>query len=81
MVAQTQQPWVRQNFFFFRQLCNICKKKHGAWPCVEKMQLIFFVPPNEELEGTLHPQKFVPPKMKVKGYMYPQMKKPVGMMV
>jgi hypothetical protein len=25
---------------------------------VEKMQLIFFVPPNEELEGTLHPQKF-----------------------
>jgi hypothetical protein len=45
------------------------------------MQLIFFVPPNEELEGTLHPQKFVPPKMKVKGYMYPQMKKPVGMMV
>ena len=21
------------------------------------MQLIFFVPPNEELEGTLHPQK------------------------
>jgi hypothetical protein len=25
---------------------------------VEKMQLIFFVPPNEELKGTLHPQKF-----------------------
>jgi hypothetical protein len=25
---------------------------------VEKMQFIFFVPPNEELEGTLHPQKF-----------------------
>ena len=25
---------------------------------MEKMQLIFFVPPNEELEGTLHPQKF-----------------------
>ena len=24
---------------------------------VEKMQLIFFVPPNEELEGTLLPQK------------------------
>jgi hypothetical protein len=40
------------------------------------MQLIFFVPPNEELEGTLHP-----PKMMVKGYMYPQMKKPVGMLV
>ena len=66
----------------FRQLCVIfTKKQHGARPCVEKMQLIFFVPPNEELEGTLHPQKCdVPPKMKVKGYMYPQMKKPVDML-
>ena len=36
----------------------ISKKQHGARPCVEKMQFIFFVPPNEELEGTLHPQKF-----------------------
>jgi hypothetical protein len=42
---------------------------------MEKMQLIFFVPPNEELEGYI-----APPKMKVKGYMYPQMKKPVGML-
>ena len=25
---------------------------------MEKLQFIFFVPPNEELEGTLHPQKF-----------------------
>ena len=33
------------------------KRKHGARPCVEKMQFIFFVPPNEGLEGTLHPQK------------------------
>jgi hypothetical protein len=32
--------------------------QHGARPCMEKMQLIFFVPPNEELDGTLHPQKF-----------------------
>ena len=24
---------------------------------MSKMQFIFFVPPNEELEGTLHPQK------------------------
>jgi hypothetical protein len=39
-------------------LRNIYKKQHGARPCVEKMQLIFFVPPNEELEDTLHPQKF-----------------------
>jgi hypothetical protein len=38
------------------------------------MQLIFFVPPNEELE-------IAPPKMKVKGYMYPQMKKPVGIFI
>jgi hypothetical protein len=65
--------------------CNIYKKQHGAQPCVEKMQFIFFVPPNEELEGTLHPKNegkrvHVPPKMKVKGYMYPQMKKPVGML-
>jgi hypothetical protein len=34
-------------------LSNIYKKQHGARPCVEKIQLIFFVPP----------------KMKVKGYM------------
>ena len=27
-------------------------------PCVEKMQFIFFVPRNEELEGTLHPKIF-----------------------
>jgi hypothetical protein len=43
---------------FSSTLCNIYKKQHGARPCVEKMQLIFFVPPIEELESTLHPQKF-----------------------
>jgi hypothetical protein len=43
---------------FLPTLRNIYKKQHGARPCVEKMQLIFIVPPNEELEGTLHPQKF-----------------------
>ena len=59
---------------FSPTLRNIYKKQHGARPCVEKMQLIFFVPPNEELE-------IAPPKMKVKGYMYPQMKKPVGMLL
>jgi hypothetical protein len=42
---------------FSPTLRNIYKKQHGARPCVEKMQLIFFVPPNEELDGTLHPQK------------------------
>ena len=53
---------------------NIYKKQHGARPCVEKMQFIFFVPPNEELEGTLHPQKFgctpknVPPDEKTRGH-------------
>ena len=65
---------------FSPTLRNIYKKQHGARPCVEKMQLIFFVPPNEELE--IAPPKIwmYPPKMKVKGYMYPQMKKPVGML-
>ena len=43
---------------FSPTLRNIYKKQHGARPYVKKMQLIFFVPPNEELEGTLHPQKF-----------------------
>jgi hypothetical protein len=43
---------------FSPTLRNIYKKQHGARPCMEKMQFIFFVPPNEELEGTLHPQKF-----------------------
>jgi hypothetical protein len=43
---------------FSPTLRNFYKKQHGARPCMEKMQLIFFVPPNEELEGTLHPQKF-----------------------
>jgi hypothetical protein len=43
---------------FSSTLRNIYKKQHGARPCVEKMQLIFFVPPIEELESTLHPQKF-----------------------
>ena len=29
------------------------------WTCeMRKMQFIFCVPPNEELEDTLHPQKF-----------------------
>ena len=62
MVRQTQRPWVRQNPTslsdpmsdrkkkFSPTLRNIYKKQHGARPCVEKMQLIFFVPPNEELE-------------------------------
>ena len=70
MVGQTQRPWVRQNPTscltqrqtekkkFSPTLRNIYKKQHSARPCVEKMQFIFFVPPNEELEGTLHPQKF-----------------------
>jgi hypothetical protein len=72
MVGQTQRPWIRQNpTFCLTQcqtekkfsptLCNIYKKQHGARPCVEKMQLIFFVPPNEELE-------IAPPKI----WMYPQ---------
>ena len=72
MVGQTQRPWIRQNPTscltqcqtekkFSPTLRNIYKKQHGARPCVEKMQLIFFVPPNEELE-------IAPPKI----WMYPQ---------
>jgi hypothetical protein len=86
MVGQTQRPWVKPHFLsdpmsdrkkkFSPTLRNIYKKQHGTRPCVEKMQLIFFFPPNEELEGTLQP-----PKIMVKGYMYSQMKKPVGMLV
>ena len=86
MVRQTQRPWVRQKKNCFHQirvtLRNIYKKQHGARPCVEKILLIFFVPPNEELQGTLHPQKLgCTPKNEGKGYMYPQMKKPVGMLI
>ena len=55
-------PNVRQKKKCFHQLCIIfTKKQHGARPCVEKMQLIFFVPPNEELE-------IAPPKI----WMSPQ---------
>ena len=64
---------------FSPTLRNIYKKQHGAWRCVKKMQFIFFVPPNEELEGTLHPKKFGGTP-KNEGYMYPQMKKPMGML-
>ena len=63
MVGQTQRPWVRENPTscliqcqtekkrFSPTLRNIYKKQHGARPYVEKIQLIFIVPPNEELEG------------------------------
>jgi hypothetical protein len=35
---------------FSPTLRNIYKKQHGARPCMENMQFIFFVPPNVELE-------------------------------
>jgi hypothetical protein len=45
------------------------------------MQLIFFVPQNEELEGTLHPQKFgCTLKNEGKRVHVPLDEKPVGMM-
>ena len=56
---------------FSPTLRNIYNKQHGARPCMEKMQLIFFVPTNEELEIAPPKNLDVPPKMKVKGYMYP----------
>jgi hypothetical protein len=70
MVGQTQRPWIRQNPTSCLTQCqrekkssptlrNIYKKQHGARPCVEKMQLIFFVPPNEELE-------IAPPKISLR---------------
>jgi hypothetical protein len=63
------------------QTRNIYKKQHGARPCMEKMQLIFFVPLNEQIEGTLHPHKFgCTPKNEGKRVHVPQMKKPVGML-
>ena len=43
-------------YFFFWP--NIYKKNSMVDDHVEKMQFIFFVTPKEELEGTLHPQKF-----------------------
>ena len=63
----------------FRQLCTrgtiqcLTRRIQNARPCVEKMQFIFFVPPNEELEGTLQPQKWrwrvhVPPDEKTCGH-------------
>ena len=64
-------------FFFFWP--NIYKKQHGARPCVEKMQFIFFVPPNEELEGTFHPQKFgCTPKNEGKSVYVPPDEKTCG---
>jgi hypothetical protein len=48
---------------FLPTLRIIYKKQHGARPCVDKMQLIFFVPPNKELEGYIAPPKI---------WMYPQ---------
>ena len=79
MVGQTQRPWVRENPTscltqdpmsdikkrFSPTLRNIYKKQHGAQPCLQLriMQLIFFVPPNEELEGYIAPPKI---------WMYPQ---------
>jgi hypothetical protein len=37
---------------------SMTRRIQNAQPCVGKMQFIFFVPPNKELEGTLHPQQF-----------------------
>jgi hypothetical protein len=57
---------------------NICKN----WTCkMRKMQFIFSVPLNEELEGTLHPQKFgCTLKNEGKRVHVPLDEKPVGMM-
>ena len=36
---------------------SMTQRIQNARPCMEKMQFIFFVPPNEELEGTFAPPK------------------------
>jgi hypothetical protein len=49
---------------------------------MRKMQFIFSVPLNEELEGTLHPQKFgCTLKNEGKRVHVPLDEKPVGMML
>ena len=50
MVGQTEphflsDPMSDRKKKFSPTLRNIYKKQHGARPCVEKMQFIFFVPP------------------------------------
>jgi hypothetical protein len=47
-------------FWETKMYCSMCINASSLpnWTCeMRKMQFIFFVPPNEELEGTLHPQK------------------------
>ena len=47
--------------FGTQMYCSMCINASSLpnWTCeMRKMQFIFFVPPNEELKGTLHPQKF-----------------------
>jgi hypothetical protein len=63
--------------FFCKYYAELAKTFFSVWHWVrqEEMQLILFVPPNEELEGTLHPKNLdVPPKMKVKGTCTPRWK-------
>ena len=57
ITVQIMHSKQQQIEFLFHMLkkSNIYKN----WTCeMRKMQFIFFVPPNEELKGTLHSQKF-----------------------
>jgi hypothetical protein len=49
LMVRSRSEYYRQKKKFSPTLRNIYKKQHGARLCVEKMQLIFYVPPNEEL--------------------------------
>ena len=61
---------------------NIYKKTAWCMTLHGENAVNFLCTPNEELEDTLHPQKFgCTPKNEGKGYMCPQMKKPVGMLL
>ena len=54
-IMHSKQQQIEILFHMLKKNNNICKN----WTCeMRKMQFIFFVPPNKELEGTLHPQKF-----------------------
>ena len=69
MVGQTQRPWVRQNPTSCLTQCQTEKKSFRLCVIFTKNSMVHdlawrkcssfsLYPPNEELEGTLHPQKF-----------------------
>ena len=72
----SKQQQIEILFHMLKKNNNICKN----WTCeMRKMQFIFSVPLNEELEGTLHPQKcWCTPKNEGKGVHVPPDEKTCG---